>query len=119
MSVYNLPTYGKFVVNSILLEVLRAVLSFIERLSSVDCVQWNPSIVATIGERNFVLYRGVALSQGLICTKRVYLGLSEVVFIEGCPHIWGVHCTFELKDVALKGLVRPLLYSHYSASRAS
>ena len=46
-------------------------------------VQWNSSIVATIGEQNFVLYRGVALFQGLICTKRVHLGLSEVA---GCPH---------------------------------
>ena len=27
-------------------------------------------------------YRGVALSQGLICTKRVHLGLSEVTFID-------------------------------------
>ena len=36
--------------------------------------------------RNLVLYRGLALSQGLICTKRVHLGVSEVTFIEGCPH---------------------------------
>ena len=27
-----------------------------------------------IGEQNFVLYRGVVLSQGLMCTKRVHLG---------------------------------------------
>ena len=26
---------------------------------------------------------GVALSQGLMCTERVHLGLSEVAFIEG------------------------------------
>ena len=39
--------------------------------------------------QNFVLYRGVALSQGLICTTRVYLGLSEVAFIERCPHVRG------------------------------
>ena len=45
--------------------------------------------MATIGERNFVLYRGVALSQRLICTARVYLGLIEVAIIEGCPHVWG------------------------------
>ena len=41
---------------------------------------------------------GVALSQGLICTKRVHLGLSKVAFIEGCPHVRGglyerFHCT--------------------------
>ena len=53
--------------------------------------------MATIGERNFVLYRGVVLSQGLVCTIRVHLGLSEVAFmkgvltlevtfVEGCPH---------------------------------
>ena len=30
---------------------------------------------------------GVALSRWLICTKRVYLGLSEVALIEGCPHV--------------------------------
>ena len=52
-------------------------------------LQWNPSTVATIGERNFVLYRGVALSQRLIYTKRAHLGLCEVACIEGCPHIRG------------------------------
>ena len=31
----------------------------------------------------------MALPQGLICTKRVYLGLSKVDFIEGCPHVRG------------------------------
>ena len=36
--------------------------------------------MATIGEQNIVLYRGVALSKGLadLNYKRVYLGLSEV-----------------------------------------
>ena len=29
------------------------------------CIQWNPSIAATIGECRFGLYRGVALSQGV------------------------------------------------------
>ena len=32
---------------------------------------------------------GVALSQELICTIRVHLGLGDVTFIEGCPHIRG------------------------------
>ena len=27
--------------------------------------------------------------QGLICTKRVHLGLSDVAFIEECPHVGG------------------------------
>ena len=54
------------------------------KLLSKHVIQWNPSIAATI---SLVLYRGVALSQGLICTKTVYLGPSEVAFIEGCPHI--------------------------------
>ena len=40
-------------------------------------------MVAVIGEWDFVLYRGVALSQGLICSKRVHLGLSKAAFIEG------------------------------------
>ena len=53
-------------------------------------IQCNPSIVATIGEQNFVLYRTrVALSQRLIRTNRMHLGLSEVAFIEGCPHVRG------------------------------
>ena len=48
------------------------------------CVQWNPSIAATIGECNFVLYRGVALSQGWICTK---LGLGNISgwLVRGVP----------------------------------
>ena len=32
----------------------------------------QPSIVATNEEQNFDLYRGVALSQGLICIKIVH-----------------------------------------------
>ena len=42
-------------------------------------LQWPP----LLGECNFVPYRGLALSQGLICTKRVHLGHSKVAFIEG------------------------------------
>ena len=38
---------------------------------------------------NFVFYRMVALFQGLICTKRVHLGLSKVAFTEGRPHVRG------------------------------
>ena len=34
-------------------------------------------------------FRGVALSQGLICTKTLHLGLGKVVFIEGCPSVRG------------------------------
>ena len=36
-----------------------------------------------------VLYSGVVLSQGFICTKRVDSGLSKVAFIERCPHVRG------------------------------
>ena len=56
----------------------------------IDVLQCNPSIVATIqafGEQDFFLYRGVTLSQWLICTKRVHLGHSKVSFIEGCPNV--------------------------------
>ena len=44
----------------------------------------------------------VALSQGLICAISVHLGLSEVVFIEGCPHVRGglyegFHCSIHIR----------------------
>ena len=44
-----------------------------------------------VGNEIFVFGGGgvAALSQGLICTKRVHLGLSKVAFIEGCPHVRG------------------------------
>ena len=43
------------------------------------------------GMKNFILYRGVALPQGSIHTKRVRLGLSEVAFIcRGCVLTSGV-----------------------------
>ena len=53
--------------------------------------------MATIGDRNFILYRGVALSQGLICTKGafgtqqsgVYRGVSSR---QGWPLYEGFHC---------------------------
>ena len=35
-----------------------------------------------IGEQNLSFNRGVVLSQGLICTKRVHMGLSEEAFIK-------------------------------------
>ena len=48
-------------------------------------------IVATIEGIKFcpLIIEGVALPQGLISilAKRVYLGLSEVAFIEGCLHV--------------------------------
>ena len=40
-----------------------------------------------LGDEILSFIEGVALSQGLICTKRVYMGLSKVGFIEGYPHI--------------------------------
>ena len=54
-------------------------------------------IVATTGEQNFALYRSRRgfierwPYLGLICTKKVHLGLSEVAFTEGCPHVRGGH----------------------------
>ena len=36
-----------------------------------------------------VIERCMALSRGLICTKRVHLGVSEIAFIERCPHVRG------------------------------
>ena len=44
-------------------------------------LQWDSSIVATIGERNFVLYREVALSQGLICTRIPLSGYFQGLYI--------------------------------------
>ena len=43
---------------------------------------------------SYILYRGVvALSQGLICTKRVHLGLGKVAFIEVRGGLYeGFHC---------------------------
>ena len=55
-----------------ILHVCAALVIFIETLIGItdsSCfmcmyIQWNPSIVATIGERLFGHYRGVATSQG-------------------------------------------------------
>ena len=55
-----------------------------------------PSIVAMhLWGMKFSPYRGVGL---IYYTKRVLLGLSEVAFIEGCPHVRGglyegFHCS--------------------------
>ena len=57
------------------------------RTSDYRTLQWNSSIVAM--HWGMKLNRGVALSQGVICTKRVHLGLSEVAFIERCPRVRG------------------------------
>ncbi len=37
-------------------------------------IQWNPSIVATLGEQHFGRYIGVAFIEGLFCTQIVHLG---------------------------------------------
>ena len=59
-------------------------------INALTMLQWNLPIVATIGEWNFGLYRGVSLSQGLIFNKRVHLGLSEVAYIiEMWSHVRG------------------------------
>ena len=41
-----------------------------------------------------------------ICISRVHLGLGEVAFIEGCPHVRGglydwFHCIFNVIDMAI------------------
>ncbi len=35
------------------------------------CIQWNPSIVATLGEQHFGRYIEVAFIEGLFCTQTV------------------------------------------------
>ena len=47
--------------------------------------------VVTMATLDPMQERGAALSQGLICNKRVHLGLSEVafIFIEADPHVGG------------------------------
>ena len=72
-------------------------------------IQWNPSIVATIRECHFVHYRGVALSHRLICTKRVYLGLSEVAFVLRGGLYEGFH---SISYAAMFLLISSFLSSH-------
>ena len=43
------------------------------KLHEIKALQWNPSIMATIGERNIGYYRGMAAKQGfLIFNDDVY-----------------------------------------------
>ena len=55
-----------------------------------------------------------SLIEGLICTKRVHLGLSKVAFIEECPHIRGClyegfHCISNKESVLILATVLALL----------
>ncbi len=41
---------------------------------STTCIQWNPSIAATLGEQNVGRYIGVAFIEGLFCTQSCSFG---------------------------------------------
>ena len=59
-----------------------------------------------------VLYRGVGLSQGSICTIKVHLGLSEVAHIEGCPRVRsGLH-KLPIHVAVVKKQRNPAIYFH-------
>ncbi len=58
------------------------------RICICTCIQWNPSIAATLGEQHFGRYIGVvAFIEGLFCTQTVHLGpgclavISQLAFI--------------------------------------
>ena len=46
----------------------------------------------------------MALSQGLVCTKRVYLGLGKVASIEGCPALCREVVLFQCVNKSTFGL---------------
>ena len=54
-------------------------------ISDIKYLQWNPSIVATIGGTKFYLYRRVALSRGV----KSAFGTQQSGLVEGCPHVRG------------------------------
>ncbi len=49
------------------------------------CIQWNPSIAATLGEQNVGCYIGVAFIEGLFCTQIVHLGPGFLAVIQRWP----------------------------------
>ncbi len=60
-------------------------------------IQWNPSIVATLGEQHFGCYIEVAFIEGLFYTQTVHLGPGrytelDAAFIQGWPLLEGFHC---------------------------
>lgn len=55
-------------------------------------LQWNPSVVATVGEQKFNLYRGVGVYQRLFFkVHNIQKGLNLVATIGGLPQIRGGH----------------------------
>ncbi len=48
-------------------------------------IQWNPSIAATLGERNVGHYIGAAFIEGLFCTQIVHLGPGFLAVIQRWP----------------------------------
>ena len=53
----------------------------------VSCIQWNPSIVDTLGTWRSVLYREVSSFRDI---KKAYLGHSQVSSFQGYPYFRGV-----------------------------
>ena len=51
-------------------------------IGELQHIQWNPSIVATLGEQHFGRYIGVAFIEGLFGTQTVHLGPGCLAFIE-------------------------------------
>ncbi len=51
----------------------------------LNCLQWNPSIAATLGEQNFGRYIGVAFIEGLFCTQTVHMGPGFLAVIQRWP----------------------------------
>ncbi len=48
----------------------------------LNCLQWNPSIAATLGEQHFGRYIGVAFIEALFCTQTVHLGPGFLAVIQ-------------------------------------
>ncbi len=86
-----------------------------------ECIQWNPSITATLGELNFGRYIGVAFIEGLFCTRTVHLGpgflaviqIERVAFIQGWL-LRGVplHVAIEYTDIIHSQLIQTVNHGH-------
>ena len=81
--VFKIMPSGKLTFDLIIYVILHALLT--ATMTNILLV------VATVGQRNSVLYREVALSQ--LGVDLWLLGLREVAFMEECPHKFkGFHC---------------------------
>ena len=57
-----------------------------QKLKDMESNDWTPLPLSPKKPKTQVCsVRELALPRGLICTKRVHLGLCEVAFIEGWP----------------------------------